>query len=84
MDNNLNEEIEEKYKKNAKKNNKKVEIFCKTDFLSGDMFAILIFQKKLEGLLRRRKMAKRKLKENEGINHTTNILETNRSLLENE
>lgn len=55
LDGNIGDEIQEKYESKATKAAKKEEKFRSTEFESGDMFAILLFQKKLKDLIKRRR-----------------------------
>ena len=60
MDEDEMEEIQEKYENVTKRKDEK---FTKTEFLSGDMFSILLFQRKI------RLMILKKRRNNKKLNH---------------
>lgn len=55
LDGNIGDEIQEKYERKTTKIAKRDDKFRSTEFESGDMFAILLFQKKLKRLLQMRR-----------------------------
>ena len=55
------EELQEKYENKSKKNDEK---FSKTEFLSGDIFSILVFQRKLRYLILKKRRHNKKFNNN--------------------
>ena len=55
------EELQEKYENKTKKNDEK---FSKTEFLSGDIFSILVFQRKLRYLILKKRRHNKKFNNN--------------------